>query len=79
MKRLQKLLSEILETTEDEIKDELSPAEVETWDSFNGLLIVSGLEDVFNVKLTMDDIISIKNVKDIKNILEKYGVELINK
>ena len=38
----------------------------EGWDSFNGLLLATELEKEFKVKFTMEDIVSIKNVGDIK-------------
>ena len=76
MKRLKKILSEILEIDEETITDETSPDNVESWDSFNGLMLVVALENSFNVKFTMEEIVSVKCVGDIKYYLEKHGVVL---
>lgn len=76
MKRLKALLSKVLEIEEDRINDELSPADVETWDSFNGLILVSELESNFKVKFTMEEVTSVKCVKDIKEVLTRHGVTL---
>ena len=76
MKRLKRILSKILEIEEDKITDETAPDNVETWDSFNGLMLVSELENEFNVRFTMDEVISVKCVKDIKESLKKHGVNL---
>jgi len=76
MKRLKRILSKILEIEEDKITDETAPDNVETWDSFNGLMLVSELENEFNVKFTMNEVTSVKCVKDIKEALKKHGVRL---
>lgn len=76
MKRLKAILSNILDIDEDSITDEMTPDDVETWDSFNGLMLVSELESNFNVKFTMDEVTSVKCVGDIKNSLIKHGITL---
>ena len=76
MKRLKSVLAKILQIKETEITDDTAPENVETWDSFNGLVIVSALEKEFNVNFTMEEITSVKNVKDIKKCLLKHGVIL---
>lgn len=76
MKRVKDILSKILEIDENDITDETSPGNVETWDSFNGLIIASELENVFNVKFTMEEVASVKCVKDIKDTLKRHGIKL---
>ena len=76
MKRLESVLAKILGIKEADITDETAPENVETWDSFNGLVIVSALEKEFNVTFTMQEITSVKNVKDIKKCLLKHGAIL---
>lgn len=76
MKRLKQMLSNVLQISEEEIMDETSSDNVETWDSFNGLMLVSELENEFKVKFTMDEVIAVKCVKDIKDALRKHGVDL---
>ena len=76
MKRVKKILSKILEINENEITDESSPDNIETWDSFNGLMIASELENEFNVKFTMEEVTSVKSVKDIRLTLEKHGIKI---
>ena len=59
-----------------EINDESSPETIESWDSFNGLILVDELESNFNIKFSVSEIIDVKNVKDIKKYLKKHGVDL---
>lgn len=78
MEKLKGILAKVLEIGIDSINDETSPENVNTWDSYNGLLLVSELENAFNVKFTMDEVIKVKNVKDIIETLKKHDV-LLNK
>ncbi len=74
-KKLYTLLSEILEIAPDAITDETSPENTASWDSFNGLMIAAELEKASGVQFTMEDVLSVKKVADIKKILEKYRVD----
>ncbi len=76
MKRLKNALSNVLGIKEDAISDETSPDNVETWDSFAGLMLVSELESQFNIKFSMDEIVAVKCVGDIKEALSRHGVVL---
>ncbi len=76
MKRLHNILIKILEVDEGSITDDLSPKTVETWDSFNALMLVSELEAVFGIKFTMLEITSVQSVGDIKAALARHGVKL---
>ena len=76
MKRLKIILSKVLDIEENTITDSTSPETVDSWDSFNALMMVSELENNFKVKFTMDEVINIKCVKDIINTLNKYGINL---
>lgn len=75
MSRLKKILSKVLEVDEKEIHDDSSPDAIESWDSFNGLMLVTELENEFKVNFTMDEVINIVNVGDIKKALIKHGVK----
>lgn len=77
MKKLNAILSRVFGIKESEVNDKTSPGNVESWDSFNGLMLVSELEKEFKVNFTMEEIVSVKCVKDIKDSLKRHGVELI--
>ena len=75
MSRLKKILSKVLEVDEKEINDDSSPDNIENWDSFNGLMLVSELENEFKVNFTMNEVINVTNVGDIKKVLVKHGIK----
>lgn len=78
MKRLKEILSKVLGIEQNTITDELSPDSVETWDSFNGLMLVSELESIFQIKFTMEEVTEVKTIKQIKEALIKHGVVFSN-
>lgn len=73
-KKLHTLLAEILEIAPEAITDDTSPENTSSWDSFNGLMIAAELEKASGIQFTMEDVLSVKKVADIKKILEKYHV-----
>lgn len=75
MKKLRSILSKVLGVDESGITDDTSPDNVETWDSFNALILVSDLEKNYNVKFTMEEVVSVKCVRDIKTCLSRHGVK----
>ncbi len=76
MERLRTILSKVLGVDKQAITDTTSPDNVDNWDSFNGLILVSELESTFKVKFTMAEVSSARCVGDIKAYLKKHGVVL---
>ena len=75
-KKLYDIISKVFSVQISEINDESSPETIESWDSFNGLILVDELESNFNIKFSVSEIIDGKNVKDIKRHLNNHGVDL---
>ena len=73
---LYKIIARVFSVSLDDIDDDSSPENIESWDSFNGLVLVDELENYFNVKFTLSEIVDVKNVADIKKYLKSHGVEL---
>jgi acyl carrier protein len=76
MNKLKQILAKVLEIDPATITDETSPQNTPNWDSFNGLLLVTELEKRFGVKFSIDEVVAVKNVADIKRALEKHGIKL---
>ena len=75
-KKLYDIISKVFSVQISEINDESSPETIESWDSFNGLILVDELESNFNIKFSVSEIIDVKNVKDVKRHLNNHGVDL---
>jgi acyl carrier protein len=70
------IVAKVFSISESEINDESGPENIESWDSFNGLVLVDELENHFNVKFTISEITDVKTVADIKRHLKNHNVEL---
>ena len=74
METLKKLFAKVLDIDENDINDSSSPDSIASWDSFNGLMLVSELEKNFNVRFNINEVMSVKNFKDVKWILKTHNV-----
>ena len=74
--KLYNIISKVFSVPISEINDESGPETIESWDSFNGLILVDELESNFNIKFSVSEIVDVKNVKDIKRYLNNHGVDL---
>ena len=69
-----RIVAKVFSIPESKISDESSPENIESWDSFNGLVLVDELETHFKVKFTISEITDVKNVADIKRHLKNHNV-----
>ena len=51
-----------------------SRRDVPKWDSLQHVALVAAIEQQFDILLSMDEMVEIRSVKDICNILERHGV-----
>ena len=52
------------------IYDEMTANEVEEWDSLTHINLIMEIEDEFNLKFTVDDIVDLKNVGEMIRLIE---------
>jgi acyl carrier protein len=75
-KKLYEIISRVMKIDISSISDELGPKTIENWTSFNGYVLLNELETGFNVKFTIDEVIDVKNIADIKRHLKNKGLNL---
>jgi acyl carrier protein len=51
-----------------------SPDDVERWDSLQHIALVRTLEMTFSIQLSMDEMMEMRSVSDIENVLRRHGV-----
>ena len=73
--KLIKAFAKALGVKEDIIVDELEYNSIPEWDSVAHMVLVAQIEEVFDVMLNTDDIISMSSPKKAREILQKYGIE----
>lgn len=75
--KLNKVLRDVLDMREiEDITDDLGPDEIESWDSLGHVELVTNLEEVFEISLSVVDISRMYTVGGIKKIMAKYGVQI---
>ena len=74
--KLYHVIARILNVPVTEINDESSPETIETWDSFNSLMLADELESEFNISFELEEIVDSPNVASIKRHLKNHGVSL---
>jgi acyl carrier protein len=57
-----------------QVTPQTSRAEVPKWDSLRHIALVTAIEQNFGVSLSMDEMVEIRSVQDICNILDRHGV-----
>jgi acyl carrier protein len=70
------IVANVMEIQVSQIDDDSGPETIENWDSFRGLILFEELESKFNVKFTLNELLNVKKIKDIKNILSVRGASL---
>jgi acyl carrier protein len=56
------------------VVDELKYQSIPEWDSISHMVLISELEDAFDISIETDDVIDMSSVAKAKEILAKYGV-----
>jgi acyl carrier protein len=51
-----------------------SRKDVPKWDSLQHVALVAAIEQQFDISLSMEEMVEIRSVKDICNILDRHGV-----
>ena len=76
MTELYTIIGRVLGIPSEQITDTTSPDTVAGWDSYNGLMLVSEIEQEFHVSFTMDEVVAVRNVGDVKAALHRHGISV---
>ena len=68
------IVAKVFSIPESEVNDNSSPENIESWDYFNGLILVDELENHFKIKFSISEITDVKTVSDIKRHLKNHNV-----
>ena len=64
VKKLEEIFSDLFDE-EISLSDQMSPADIEEWDSLMQISILAAVQDEFDVSFEIDEIVAMKNVGDI--------------
>ena len=74
--RLRQTVGEVLGVNPYLLSDESSPSTISSWDSLGHLNLVIALEQEFEVNLSADEVLAMRNMGSIRRILQQSGVEI---
>jgi len=67
--KLQQLFRNVFEDTELQITETMTANDVEKWTSLTHLVMIDRVEEEFNIKLSLKEIMKLKNVGDLLNLI----------
>lgn len=73
-KTFDQIVSEIFSLPEAEIGDNLTNQDISGWDSMNYIMLIAELEKNFDISFSMDEVMSIQTIGDIRSIVEKKQI-----
>lgn len=65
------IVAELFDLDPGAVDDALTPEDVELWDSMNHLRLVSAVEEEFQIKLSMQEIESIRSLGALRALIEQ--------
>ena len=74
--RLAQAVAEVLDVTPETLSEESSPATIPSWDSLGHLNLIIALEQEFGVRLSAEDILTMRSIGSIRRILHRAGVQI---
>jgi acyl carrier protein len=73
--KLRKAFSEALNLEIEDITNELSYQSIAEWDSISHMILISQIEEDFDISLETDDVIEMSSVEKAQDILAKHGIK----
>lgn len=67
--KLNEIFREVFEDDSIEVVETTSAEDIEDWDSLTHITLVSSVEDEFDMKFSMKDVIGMKNVGEMVDII----------
>lgn len=75
--QLHLVFAKAFEVSAETINDQLEYQEIAEWDSMSHLVLAEAIETAYKISIDMEDILEMGSVVKVKDILKKYGVEII--
>lgn len=74
MTQLNELVASVINVPTAELTPQSGPENLPAWDSLAHIGIIAAVEQTYHLQLTMPEILAIKTIADLSNMLEKHGV-----
>lgn len=71
--KLESLIAQVLAVPEESLVDSTEFRGLTSWDSMNHIVLITRLEEVYEIQLTGDEIADMKSVGDARRFLRVHG------
>jgi len=75
--QLNELVASVINVSAAELTPQSGPENLPAWDSLAHIGIIAAIEETYRVQLTMPEILAIRTIADLRNMLEKRGVSFV--
>ena len=76
LETFENLLMEAFEIQRDDIKDDVTPDDLENWDSIVHMDLCAKFEENFDISLDVEEITEMQTLGLMKEVLKRHGVDL---
>lgn len=70
MDKLNQLITDLFRIDQNESIADLSMDDLDTWDSLSHMELIAGIEELFEIELTSDEIITMKSLHAVRSVVE---------
>lgn len=74
--KIEEIFCEVLSISETAIQDSTNLKDIASWDSMTHMILITRLEEVFNVRLSGDEIADMLTMGDARRLLTERGISL---
>lgn len=74
--KLEEIFCEVLSVSENAIEDSTQLKDIASWDSMTHMILITRLEEVFNTRLSGDEIADMETMGDARRFLSERGISL---
>ncbi|MHA1376880.1 MAG: acyl carrier protein [Candidatus Helarchaeota archaeon] len=76
LEKFVELISEVFEIDKSDLSDELTPDDIEVWDSITHMDLMAKFEEEWGVTFDVEEMVEMETIGLIKEALVRHGVEL---
>jgi acyl carrier protein len=73
--KIEILMADLFNLNSKDITDSLAMANTDGWDSLKHMELIVSIEETFGVELTIEEIVAMQTLKDIKKILKEKSID----
>lgn len=70
MDKLNQLITDLFRIDQTECIADLTMDDLDTWDSLSHMELITGIEKLFGIELTSDEIVTMKSVHAVRSVVE---------